>query len=134
MGRYRNTSVSGQTNGIHSRVQVWQRHSCFPSCYISFPVDNWTLHPLLLHSFVFLLLISIRYSPEALPPTYPCSAEHSSSPLMWFLNRIGKTPNPGLGCPSRKAVLFPHPWAYPLMCMFWYLQRCIFKGFSSPSP
>lgn len=58
--------MSGQTHGIHSRVQVGHKHSCFPSWCISFPVGNQTLHPLLLHSFVF--------------PRVPADDQHSAQP------------------------------------------------------
>lgn len=125
-------SVCQDRRGIHSRVQVWQKHSCFPSCCISFPVDNQTLQPLLLHSFVFPRVPAAdQHSAQPSGTAFTLPAEHSSSSsLMWFLNCIGKAPNPGLGCPSRRAVLFPQPWACPVMCMFWYLHGGVYSRYS----
>lgn len=99
-------------------ASLWIIRPCIPCFFI----------PSYFH--VFLLMISIQQSPQAPPFTCPCSAECSSSSLMWFLNGIGKTADPGLGCPSRRAVLFPHPWAYPVMCMFWYLHGGVYSRYS----
>lgn len=112
-------------------VQVWQTHSCFPSSCISFPGDNRTLHSLLLYYFIF--------------PHVPADDQHSAQPSGTFLNIFLlcrteflfsdvvpklQTLNPGLGCPSRGAELFPHPWAHPVVCVFCYLHGGLYSRYS----
>lgn len=125
--------VSGQADGIHSRVQVWQKHSCFPSCCISFPVDNQTLQPLLLHSFVF--------------PRVPAADQHSaqpsgttfSLPLLCRAQLLVSDVVPKLHWQNseswirlaqQESCAVPQPWAYPVICMFWHLHGGVYSRYS----
>lgn len=94
LGRYRNVSVcQGRLMESIPGSRCDRGTAASPPVASDSPVDNWTLQPLLLHSFVFPRVPAAdQHSAQPSGTTYnhPCSAEHSSSSVVWFLNCFGK--------------------------------------------